>query len=279
MRISIPQGQLATSVTIGLICIIGLAATVRAEPISGPIIEQPPADSVNPSKGPEVVASPASAPSDVADEKNQAIVVKPAPEQIVRDRQSTLSPAGGNEKRLNHTGNQIIESSGSSAVDASVNEGGLLSREVKEAVRPLYEDLAGSAVVETLRDLKSDFGLAGSSSFKDPASSDYPKNGGNSESTEPAPWEKSGNRYGPDNQTRTAAQIEKDKLATAIMLDELIEAVKPWLYGLAGLYIFGYMFKLGLDYFRWKTTRSRKRATRGRRRHRRPQGPTDSRSA
>lgn len=277
MRINIAQLKLASSVTIGVICIIGLGGTVRAEPITGQIVEQTPGDSVTPSKWPEVVASPASASSDIADEKNKATVSKPAQEPLVMDRQSIPPPAGGNEMLLNHSGRPIIESPGSLAGDASVNEGGLLSRELKENVRPLYEDLAGSAVVETLRDLKSDLGLNGSPSFKDPASSDYSKNVGNSDTTESAPWEKSGNRYGPDNRPRTAAQIEKDKLATAVMIDEFVETVKPWLYGLAGLYILGYMVKLGLDYFRWKTTRSHK-PLRGRRRHRRSQGPTDSRS-
>lgn len=282
MRINIAQLKLESAVTIGVICLIGLPSPVRAEPISGPIVEQTPGDSVAARKWPEVLASPASASSDVADEKNKATVATPAPEPLVMDRQSMPPSSGGNEKLLNHSGRQIIESSGVSAVDSSANEGGSLNRELKEAVRPLYEDLAGSAVVETLRDLKSELGLNGRPSFNDPASSGYSKNGGNSDTTDTpdsAPWEKSGNRYGPGTRARTAAQIEQDKLANVVMLDELIETVKPWLFGLSGLYILGYMFKLGLDYVSWKTARTRKRASMGRRRrHRRPQGPTDSRS-
>lgn len=278
MRINFTETKLVSSVTIGVICIIGFANFVRAEPLIGQIVVQTPDDSVTSSKLPEGIANPASASGDVDDDKNKATVVKPAQEPLIMDRRSMPSPAGENEKLPIYLGNRLVEAQGPSAIEANVIEGVGLSREFKEAVRPLYEDLAGSTIVETLRDLKSDVGLNGSLSFADPASSDYSKNRGNSDTTESAPWEKSG-RHDSDNRRRSAAEIEKDKLATAIMLDDFIETVKPWLYGLTTLYVLGYMVKLGRNYFAWKTARSRKRALRGRRRHQRPQGPTDSRSA
>ena len=127
--------------------------------------------------------------------------------------------------------------------------------------------------------LKSDLGLNGRLSFNDSTSSDYSQNGSHSAPQESEPWQGSGNRYGHNNRAQAAVQTEKEKLVAAVMFDELIEVVKPWLYSLAGLYIFGYMVKLGFDYFRWKTTRSRQRAARGRRRQRRPHGPTNNRGA
>ncbi|MBL8413047.1 MAG: hypothetical protein JNM42_01250 [Propionivibrio sp.] len=279
MRMSIAHLKLSSSVAIGVISILSLGVPVRAEPVSGLIVEQSPGESLTPSKLTEAGASPTSDSGDVADEKNKATGAKPAQEPLARDRQSIQPSAGRNERLLNQSGSQIIESSGSLAADARANEDGLLSREFKEAVRPLYEDLAGSAVVETLRGLKSDLGLNSSPSLNGTTSSDYSQNGSNSAPQDSEPWQGPGNRYGHHNRAQPAAQTEKEKLVAAVMLDELIEAVKPWLYGLAGLYIFGYMVKLGLDYFSWKTTRSRKRAARGKRRHRRPQRPTDNRGA
>lgn len=270
MRINIAYLKLTSSVVIGVIFIFGMCAPVRAEPISGLIVEQTPGDTVTPSKWPDAVAGPATDSSDVAGEKNNAMAAQPLQEQLDRERQSIPPPTERNERLLNPLGSQLNESSGSPVVAASVNEGGLLSREIKEAVRPLYEDLAGSAIVETVRDLKSDLGLNGSPSFNNPTSSDHSQKGGNIDPTESEQWDRPGNRYDAHNRPRSAAQIEKDKLVTTVMLNEFIEAIKPWLYSLAGLYIIGYMLKLGLDYSRWKTTRSRKRVSRGRRRHRRP---------
>lgn len=278
MCITIAQLKLTSSMAVGVISILGLCGTVRAEPINGSIVEQTPGDLVAPSKWHEVLASPATPSSDVADEKNKATGAKSAQELFARDRQSIPPAAGRNERLLNPSGSQIIKSSGSLATDARTNQDGLLSQEFKEAAaHPLNEDLTSSAVVQTLHALKSDLGLNGNPSFSDPTTSDYSQNLGHSAPQDSEPWQGPGNRYGQNNRAQTAAQIEKENLVAEVMLDELIEVIKPWLYSLICLYIFGYMVKLWLNYSRWKTTRSRKRASTGRRRHRRPHGQTTNR--
>lgn len=268
--------SVALGVTIGVVCMMGTGGPVRAEPISGLIVEQTPGHSVTPGKWPEAAGSPLLHSSDVEDAKDSATVAKPGQEQLGTDRQPLLPP--DNRSRLTTSRSQTKEPTGSPDRTTYTNEDWTLNREIKEAVRPLYEDLKAYGVAETVRGLKSDIGLNDSSSFNDPTTPVNVKDSGNSAPREFASAEGLGNSAAPQNRPQSATEIEQNKLAAAAAFREFVEELKPWLFALAGLYVLGYMIKLGLDYFRWSATRSAKRRSRGirrHRRHRRPQGATD----
>lgn len=277
MHIRIACLKQTTWLAICVFCMIGTGGPVRAAPISGLIVEETP-DSATTGKWPEGLGSPAPYSGDVDDVKDNTAVAKPAQEQLGRDRQSSPPPNNRAKRPLTPSPSQTNEPTGSSQRATDVNEDWTLDREIKEAVRPLYEDLKASGVAEAVRGLKSDLGLNGSSSFNNPTSSDDAKDSGNSAPREFASAERLGNRSAHQDRQRSAMQIEQDKLAAAAALKELIEEVRPWLFGLAGLFVVGYMIKLGLAYFRLAAARSAKRAPRGKRshrRHRRPPGTTD----
>ena len=271
--------KLAASLAIGVICMGG---PLRAEPISGLIVEQTPGDSATPGKLPEAAGRPAPHATDLEDATGNATVAKPAREQLGLDRQSLPPPTIRSKPPLTPSRSQTSKSTGSPDRAADADEDWPLNREIKEAVRPLYEDLKTSGVAEAVRGLKSDLDLNDSSSPNAGTSSDDGKISGSSAPREFASAESLGNRYAPPDRQRSTTQVEQDKLAAAALWREFLEEVKPWLFGLAGLYVLGYMFKLGLDYFRLAAARSVKRSSRGtrsHRRHRRPQGTTDKSGA
>ncbi len=272
------------SVAIAVICMIGMGGPVRAEPISGLIVEQTP-DPATTGSLPEALGRPPPYSGGLEDVRDNATVAKPAQEQLGRDGQSPSPPNSRAKRPAAPSRSQTNESTGSPQGATDVHEDWTLDREIKEAVRPLYEDLRASGVVEAVRGLKSDLGLNSSSSPNAPTSSDDAKDSGNSAPREFASAERLGDSYAPQDSPRSATQVEQDKLAAAAAWQELVEEVKPWLFALAGLYVLGYMTKLGLNYFQWKATRSPKRGSRGTRshrrhhRHRRPQGTTDKSGA
>lgn len=264
MRANVAYLRRTVSVAIGVIFIIGIGGPVRAEPISNPIDEQTPGDSATSGTWPKTVGSPASNSSGVEGAKNTATVTKPAQEQPQGDPQSPSPPHKRPEQQLTRSGSQTNEAASSPEMTKGLYEDWTLDREFKEAIRPLYEDLKATGVVEAMRTLKTDLGL----NSGDQASSDY--------SRELA--ERLDNRSANQSRTQPTVQTEHDRLATAALWKDLVDEIKPWLFGLAGLYILGYLLKLWRDYLRWKTTRSRKRSSKSKRHHRhhrRPQGTPD----
>ena len=277
MRVRIACLKQTTWLVIGVLCMLGTGGPVRAAPISGPIAEETPGDSVTAGKWPDAPGSPAPYSGEVADVQDNAPVAKPAQEQFGRDG---LPPSSRSKPPLIPSPGQTQAPTGSP--QGAKDQDWTLDHEVKEAARPLYADLKASGVAEAVRSLKSDLGLSGGSLLNDPTSSDNAKDSGNGAPTESAAAERLGNSYGPQDRPRSATQTEQDKLVAAALWREFIEELKPWLFGLAGLFVLGYMAKLGLDYFRWAAARSTKRSARGtrrHRRHRRPPGTTDKSSA
>lgn len=272
----------AVSVAIGAICVIGMGSPVRAEPISDSIVEQAPGHSVKADAWPEALGSPPSSFGGAANEEDDTTGVKSAPGPLGRDSPS-LPPTNRESKLpLTPSRSQTSEQTRPPRAAANVDADWLLDREIKEAVRPLYEDLKSSGVVEAMRDLKSDLGLDGRSSLGDPASSGDANARGNGSPAESVSTERLDSGLAPQDRPRSATQREQDKLVAAARWKELIEEIRPWLFGLAGLYVLGYITKLGLEYSRQAAIRSARRASRGtrrHRRHRRPSGNIDKSSA
>lgn len=243
----------SASAAIVAICMIGIAAPAVAEPISGQIVEQAIGNSAAPVKGVEEGENPASAFSGADNDKYNPTDSERGQAPLPRDRQSASSPSIRQEQPVVSPGSLAGQAPGSPAAATSEDERWNLNRELKEAVRPLYEDLKAAGVVDAVQSLKADLGLSSSSPSDPRTASDNPRSQGNS---------------APQDRQRSAAQIERDKLIAAAMWDEFIEDVKPWLYGLAGLFVLGYMIKLAVGYAEWKAMRSIKQGSRATRHHR-----------
>jgi hypothetical protein len=143
---------------------------------------------------------------------------------------------------------------------------------IKEAVRPAYQDIADSGFVEVIRSIESDLGLSHKRPFG-AESGAYAENSGSEPHRESAGWATPGNNAATTSRPRSAEEIARDKIMAKVMLKELVEEVKPWVFTLVGLYALGYSVKLLLDYRRWKMARRRKRPSGGK--HRRHHGHTD----
>lgn len=144
---------------------------------------------------------------------------------------------------------------------------------IKEAVRPAYQDIADSGFVEAIRSIESDLGLSNTRPFGAESGVDA-EHSRSEPHRESAGWATPGNNAAT-SRPRSAEEIERDQIMAKVMLKELIEEVKPWLFALVGLYALGYSVKLLLDYRRWKMARRRKRTSASqRRRHRSHTGHT-----
>ncbi len=132
-------------------------------------------------------------------------------------------------------------------------EGGFASS-IKDFVRPIQEGVAQSGVMEAVRNFEADMGLSKRPDNADPASRGY-----------------SAGAPGTGAPARTAEQIRRDQIASSMMLEEFINEVKPWAFGLAGLLVLGYLVRLWLTYLRVKAARPGKRRRSARRRSSRTQ--------
>lgn len=136
---------------------------------------------------------------------------------------------------------------------------------IKEAVRPVYQDITNSGFVEAIRSIESDLGLSNKRPFG-AESGAYAENSGSEPHRESAAWATPGNNAATTSRPRSAEEIERDQIMAKVMLKELVEEVKPWVLVLIGLYAVGYAIKLLWDYRRWKMARRRKRTSSGHRR-------------
>ena len=134
---------------------------------------------------------------------------------------------------------------------------------VKEAVRPLHQDLVNSEAAQTLRALQSELSLGKEQAFNDAEHAPTSGSKNTGLPSEAAAWEGQANREPP----RTAAQVERDKVLASVMMDKLIDEVTPWAIGLVALYLLGYLVKFALAYGRHRSNRRRQRSLRRSRRN------------
>ena len=135
-----------------------------------------------------------------------------------------------------------------------------IERAVKDAVRPIVDELSKFSVVEAARNLKSEFGLRSDRpgvpvDRADPLEAD----GSENDSAREQRITNASNRPVADARYQTADQAKGERLLAQAMMEQLIQDVKPWAFGLLGLYLLGYIVKLALDYHHWKVTRGDKR--------------------
>lgn len=124
---------------------------------------------------------------------------------------------------------------------------------VKEALRPLYDELSNSDAAQVVRGLQSELSMGKEQvlSSADATLSTRPE--GANPPLESAGWDGQGYREAP----RTAAQVERDKVLASVLMEQLIDQVMPWAIGLLALYALFYLTKLTVAYGRLRSQRRR----------------------
>lgn len=143
---------------------------------------------------------------------------------------------------------QQKEKPSQNAGEAEPLAGKSIQKTVKESVRPAYNQLVESGLIDTWHDVKASLGLGKSHGNE----RDNPEGSANASPQ----WDASGGATPyPAQPPRTAAQAQMDRELASMMREKLIDQVTPWLIGLVGLYVVGYLIKLVVRFIRWKSAR------------------------
>lgn len=238
MRLHTAPLTLTASLTLVLAGAFGHSASLRAAPLTIRMV-----DSAEISTAVDQWPLNADRQSPTATDHGQ-----PAPGTLARDRQPATAPAPAD--------GASTSSAASTATDL-LKENGDWEHQLKDAIRPLYDELAEAGVVDAVSSLKSSLGqIAG-------AASDAASATGYEVARDAA-----AGAHDAHNTLRSETQIENEKRLTALMLEELLAAIKPWLLSALALYLLWYVTRLTLDYSRWKSRRAQKHGTKKSRRPR-----------
>ena len=142
---------------------------------------------------------------------------------------------------------ETVPADGPSHFDKPAHES--LGNMVKEAVRPIHDGLSQSGVVQSIREFDADLG---GGNQRDSAA----QRSGDDASGKPS-------LSGP---AKSAQQIQRERAAASLMMDNLIKETAPWALGLASLFGLGYLGKIWLDYLHAKAAGpgARRRSARSR---------------
>jgi hypothetical protein len=144
-------------------------------------------------------------------------------------------------------------------------------REIKEAMRPIYDDLTASGVVDAVQGLRSYLTMLGvllSNEHVPPASDRArPRSVAEPRVAPPdAAWEVQTGRSDALMLGKSETQVEKEKLIAAMIVNEWFAAILPWFYGALALIVAWQIAKLIFAYVRSRSRRAHRRTAK--RRHR-----------
>lgn len=251
---------LTALVTVGCVGVLGMGCPVCAEPIGATSWS-------GGAEAPDAEAPDAEA-SDAEGRQSMTTGALSQQEHHIRERQWRPSNTGQTEggqggRLLFQTDAQAVASAALTATDPIANEDAQWRREladtVLDAVRPAYEGLASSGILDAVRSVDAELGLIKGPSFNVVLSTDYSQNTGHGAQPETVSWAGPANRPETLDQSRGGAHLVDDERNAAVMMAKLFEEVKPWAIALLALYVLGYMLKFSLDYVQWRATRRRKR--------------------
>ena len=145
--------------------------------------------------------------------------------------------------------------------DRSGDSGLGIANAIKDAVKPMHEELSQSGIVQSIRKIEADMGGARPHDATDRKSPEY-----------------STGRPDPGAPAKSPEQTRREQHHSALMMDDLIKEIMPWLIGLLVLLAVGYLMKTWLTYLRKKAGRAGKLRRFGRRktRHRLPSSSHDA---
>lgn len=144
-------------------------------------------------------------------------------------------------------------------------------REIKEAIRPIYDDLAARGIIDAVQGIRSYLSMLGVllSSDSSPPAGDRTRGGSVAESRvggTDAGWETQIGRADVLMPGKSGAQAERERLIAALLVREWIDAALPWIYGLAALVVAWQIGKVTFALMGARATRAQRRATRSRHR-------------
>jgi len=243
MHLHVDPSKLLAIRVVALVVGLGLNLPVTAEPV---ITQANPQDVENTVE----TGLPMIDPSDLAIEEAQNLERKVA-------LPSTASSASMRSDRMPlPTGPGKGDAPNSPATERGFNTapdaGTTIHSSVKEAVRPVYDQLVESGAVEAWHDLKADLGLNKNKWGEEGQANASPNRAGQVDAANSS-WQDHG------RPPKTAAQAQMDRELDAFMMRKLIDDVKPWFFGLVGLYALGYLVKAGFEFVQWKSARRRER--------------------
>jgi hypothetical protein len=251
-------------ISVGLAAAMGVGCPVCAEPIMGL--------SGAPSSAGAVDASPWSAPVETPamhggdDEGRTSKATGAVSQQDVRSGERPWRPVQTAQTgRSLLPGHTEIMAAGSNDDDEWRRE---IASTVLDAVRPAYDGLVSSGILDAVRSVESELGLGKGPSFNDVLSGDGAENTGQGARPESVSWAGAANRADTFSRPRSGVQMAEDERTATMLMQQLIDEVKPWILALVGLYVLGYTVKLVLDYNQWKIVRRRQRTAMGARRKR-----------
>ena len=137
-------------------------------------------------------------------------------------------------------------------------------RDLKEAIRPIYDELAASGVVDTVHGIKSYLNLLNAAVAPDGGRS----NGGSGPpavadplvAERSAPWAGAAAGYGTD---APAVHGERERMVAALIFEEWISTLQPWFFALLACYLAWQAARLAINFSHWKSARAKKRGARG----------------
>lgn len=138
---------------------------------------------------------------------------------------------------------QAAASAATAVASTQPTVGDELRKNIKESVRPVYEQLLDSGAIDAVHDVKESLGL------NKGQWNDQTQAGGQPKASNQ--WDTPGANLPP----RTAAQAQMDRELAGMMREKLIDQITPWVIGLVGLYILAYLTKLLYGYVRWRSAR------------------------
>ena len=144
-------------------------------------------------------------------------------------------------------------------------------RGIREAIRPLYDELAASGVIDAVQGFRSYLAMLGvflSNEHAPPPGHRAPP-GSVAEPHVGATdtgWETQSGGTDALTLGRAEAQIEKEKLRAAMIANEWFATLLPWFYGALALIVAWQVAKLTYAYVRSRSARARRRSAK--RRHR-----------
>lgn len=249
MHLGLGNHKLAAITVISLLGAFSPSGQAFAAPVAQQDATETGTGAVDPT---ELASEPAAFSIDVGDGQGPAANATGATQGRVPRAERAPSPSG-------QTTLTKLESPNSAAKQPSLSPGPDLAAEirstVKESVRPLHDQLAESGALEVWNDLKADLGLSKNKWGDEDPKDVNPTLSGRVDASNSASWQD------PAHRPKTAAQAEIDREMATLMMDKLIEEVKPWVFSGVGLYLLGYLIKAGYDYSQQKSIRRRERAT------------------
>lgn len=144
-------------------------------------------------------------------------------------------------------------------------------RGIKEAIRPIYDDLTASGVVDAVQGFRSYLAMLGvllSPERTLPAGDRAPPGSVAEPRVGPpdAGWELQTGRTDALMLGKSEAQVEKEKLIATMIVNEWFAAILPWIYGALALIVAWQIAKLIFAYVRSRSRRAHRRTAK--RRHR-----------